>query len=210
MASYRRMFHFEIRHFPHLTRSINQTREQVDAIVRPWVAGESVILDDRRWSSERARLTIYEGPELTADQMGLGRSWGNVTRAGTDVTKQWLDEAERQAVLAPQGAVSPKTSVTQLEQEILVRCAVAPLAVVNVLELVNAQHPGWRVSDRVALAERSIWELLHVERVAMVRAAGEALEPVGKEAWESVLLTWSTWTPAEPMAGVLLELAPPS
>ena len=32
-------------------------------MVRPWVRGQVVELGERRWSPERAKLTIYEGPE---------------------------------------------------------------------------------------------------------------------------------------------------
>jgi hypothetical protein len=192
------MFHLELRHFPHIARALNLTREDLDArVLGPWVAGESIELDDRRWSSERARLTVYEGPELTLDQMGLGRSWGNVTRAGTDVTERVLAEAEQLAVQAPRGAVSPTSAVQQLEQEILQRCASREIAVTEVIDLVNELHPGWRVSDRIALVERSIWELLHVERIAMARSAVQGREPVDKPAWESVLFTWSTWAPGQ-------------
>jgi hypothetical protein len=192
------MFHLELRHFPHIARALNLTREDLDArILGPWIAGESIELDDRRWSSERARLTVYEGPELTLDQMGLGRSWGNVTRAGTDVTERALAEAEQLAVQAPRGAVSPTSAVRQLEQEILQRCAAGETAVTEVVDLVNELYPGWRVSDRIALAERSIWELLHVERIAMARSAIQRREPVDKPAWESVLFTWSTWAPGD-------------
>jgi hypothetical protein len=192
------MFHIELRHFPHIARALNLTREDLEArILGPWVAGESVELDDRRWSSERARLTVYEGPELTLDQMGLGRSWGNVTRAGTDVTELVLAEAEQLAVQAPRGAVSPTAAVRQLEQEILQRCASGEVAVTEVIDLVNELYPGWRVSDRIALAERSIWELLHAERIAMIRSAVPGREPVDQPAWESVLFTWSTWAPGQ-------------
>lgn len=201
------MFHLELRHFPHIARALNLTREDLDArILGPWVAGESVELDDRRWSSERARLTVYEGPELTLDQMGLGRSWGNVTRAGTDVTERVLAEAEQLAVQAPRGAVSPTTAVQQLEQEIIQRCASGQIAVTEVVDLVNERYPGWRVSDRIALAERSIWELLHVERIAMARSAVRGPEPVDKPAWESVLFTWSTWAPEQTPPIVLVRV----
>jgi hypothetical protein len=205
------MFHAEIRHFPHVARAINLTREELEAtIVVPWVAGESFELDDRKWSSERARLTVYEGPELTLDQMGLGRSWGNVTRAGTDVTKQVLAEAEAQAVRAPRGAVSPKSAIRQLEQAILERCAAGEVTFVEVIELLNGLHPDWRVSDRIALAEQSIWELVHANRVAMWRVGGDGRELIARSAWESVLFTWSSWAPADGQAqNVLLQLASP-
>ncbi len=95
------MFHVELRQFPHQTRAFNLTREQLDArILRPWVSDGAVELDDRRWSSERAKLTVYEGPELSPDQLGLGRGWANVTRAGEDVTARVLAERVSPAPVA--------------------------------------------------------------------------------------------------------------
>ncbi len=45
---------------------------------------------ERKWAPERAKLTIYEGPELRPDEIGVGRGWGNVTKYGTDVTGRLL------------------------------------------------------------------------------------------------------------------------
>jgi hypothetical protein len=203
------MFHVELRQFPHVARMFNLSRQELDArITRPWSAGDSIEVDDRRWSSERGRLTIYEGPELTPDQMGLGRSWGNVTRTGTDVSKQLLAEAERQSAQAPRGAASPKSAVQQLEQEILKRCASGPVAITDVVDLVNHRHPEWRVSDRIALAEQSIWEMLHQGRLAMSRVAADQRQGVDKEAWQTTLLTWTTWIPAQ-APDILFELSEP-
>ncbi len=73
------MFHVELRQFPHQARAFNLTRDQLEArILGPWVSGGSIELDDRHWLPDRARLTIYEGPHLAPDQLGMGRGWQNV------------------------------------------------------------------------------------------------------------------------------------
>ena len=44
------MFHVELRQFPHVTRSFNLTREELDAArAAPVGGGAAIELDDRRW-----------------------------------------------------------------------------------------------------------------------------------------------------------------
>jgi hypothetical protein len=173
------VFHVELRQFPHQTRAFNLTREQLDArIVRPWVSDGGVELDDRRWSSERAKLTIYEGPELPPDQLGLGRGWANVTRAGEDVTAQVLSERSQPA------------PVTELKLQAAERCACGPLPLARLVELAGERYPQARVSERLALCEQAVWELLHEGGVRLIRGGGT----VSREDWQGVLFRWEAWT----------------
>ena len=90
------MFHLELRQFPHVARVFNLTREDLDArFARPWVSGSTIEHDDRRWAPERAKLTIYEGPELRTDEIGMGRGWPTVGKTSQDVTETVLAEAQR-------------------------------------------------------------------------------------------------------------------
>jgi hypothetical protein len=172
------VFHIELRQFPHQARAFNLTREALEArIVGPWVAGGAVELEDRRWSSERAKLTIYEGPELSGDQLGLGRGWANVTRSGEDVTTRML--AER----------AQPTPVTELGRELRERCAYGPVPLRWLVELAGERYPRSRVSERLALCEQTVWELLHEGVVRLVRA-GVTVERPG---WQDVLLRWEAW-----------------
>jgi hypothetical protein len=173
------VFHVELRQFPHQARAFNLTREQLDAwIVKPWVSDGGVELDERRWSSERAKLTIYEGPELPPDQLGLGRGWANVTRAGEDVTAQVLSERAQPAPVA------------ELKREVVDRCAYAPLTLGRLVELTGERYPQSRVSERLALCEQATWELLHEGSVRLVRAGA----PVGRAGWQDLLLRWEAWS----------------
>ena len=173
------MFHVELRQFPHQTRAFNLTREELDArILGPWVSGGGVELDDRRWTSDRARLTIYEGPALTGDQLGLGRGWANVTREGEDATERLLAEAAH------------PPPVAELKRELVERSADGPLALGAVVELAGERYPQSRVSERLALCEQAVWELLH-EGAVQVTTAGA---PVAREQWQALLLSWATWT----------------
>jgi hypothetical protein len=72
----------------------------------------------------------------------------------------------------------------------------------QVMWLANAEYGGWRVSDRMALAEQAVWELLHQGRLRMLGADGDT--PVDPSQWERIVLSWETW--ADPRApSVLLE-----
>lgn len=173
------MFHVELRQFPHQARAFNLTREQLDArIVGPWVSDGGIELDERRWSSERAKLTIYEGPELAPDQLGLGRGWANVTRSGEDVTARVLAELAQPAPVA------------ELKRELLDRCAYGPVALRRLLELTGERYPHSRASERLALSEEAVWELLHEGSARLVRSGA----PVASADWEGVLLRWEAWT----------------
>jgi hypothetical protein len=165
------MFHVELRRFPHVARAFNLTQEELDErIVTPWVGGVPVQLDERAWEPAKARLSIYEGPEIRAVDMGLGRGWATATRAGANVTARVLEEA-RASVQRFKGALTRR------------------MTLVEVVALAAERHPQARVSDRLALAERAVWELLHEGRISLVGPAG----PVGRDEWGPTLLDWATW-----------------
>jgi hypothetical protein len=190
------VFHVELRQFPHVARAFNLTEEQLEArIVAPWVRGNTVRLDDRSWSPERARLKIYDGPELRPDEIGLGRGWASVTRTGTEVTAELLAEAA--------GPSTEGLTVEALKSELEAQCAAGRISVADVPSLVEDRHAALRASQRLALAEQAVWELLHQGRVRMLR--GDAV--LGPEEWEPILLAWGTWTDAT-SAEIQLEALP--
>jgi hypothetical protein len=175
-------FHVELRQFPNSARAFNLTDDDLRRrFVDPWIAGRAVELDERKWSPEKARLTIYEAPRLPTAQMGLGRGWANVTKEGRDVTAAVLAQAQS-------AATTPADEATEWVKAEVKRLPEASPQIV--LALVNARHPGWRPSDRLAVAERAIWELLHRGEVQL-RRDGELVDPAS---WEELILSWETWT----------------
>ena len=168
------MFHVELRRFPHVSRAFNLTDRQLDErFVRPWVAGAPVQLDERSWEPTKARLTIYEGAEVRSGDMGLGRGWATVTRDGEDVTARVLEQAS--------------ASVARFK-EVLARHGRMSLS--DVVALAGESHTAARVSDRLALAERAVWELLHEGRLTLNGVDG----PLARERWAAVLLQWESWS----------------
>lgn len=173
------MFHVELRQFPHQARAFNLTREELDArILEPWASGGAVELDERRWFPERARLTIYEGPHLAPEDLGMGRGWGNVTRDGSDVTERLLAE------------IAHPPPVAELKRELLARLDGGPLPLAAVVELTGEHYPQARLSQRIALGEQAVWELLHSGALLLVRAG----VPVAPDDWQPVLLSWEAWS----------------
>jgi hypothetical protein len=177
------VFHVELRQFPNVARAFNLEREELQArILDAWIAERTLDFDDRRWSPEKARLTIYEGPRVAPEEMGLGRGWANVTRSGEDVTDVVVEQARQRTGTA--------ASVEQFKRELEERAGAGGVSLEQVLSLSATQNPGRRVSEQLALAEQAVWELLHQRRVSIVRE-GEA---VPEDEWQLLLLTLGTWT----------------
>jgi hypothetical protein len=178
------VYHLELRQFPHVSRIFNLTRAELDTrFVRPWVAGSIIEHDDRRWAPERTRLKILDGPELGLDELGMSRGWASATKHSADVTDAVVAQARRGAESRPE-VESLKDAVDEV--------AASPIGIQDVMALAAAAHPTWRPSEQLALAEQTVWEMLHQQRLAMT-AAGE---PIAREQWQAVLLSWGTWTGA--------------
>ena len=175
------MYHVELRQFPHVSRAFNLDREALDTrFLKPFVAGELIEYDERRWGPEKTRLTVIEGPELGHVDRGWGRGWGMVTKRGRDVTELVLSEARR--------GVGARPEVEALK-DALSDAARSPITFPDAVAEAIARHPQWRASEQLALAEQAVWEMLHQGRLQM-RDGGR---PVAIEGWQPIVLRWSTW-----------------
>lgn len=175
------MFHVELRQFPHVAREFNLSDDQLERLVRPWVEGKVVEMGERKWAPERARLTIYEGPQLRPDEIGMGRGWSNATRSGQDVTARILQDAQSPAARPGE--------LADVKLRLLEACAQGPIEVRESVRLAGVLAPGARASERVALAEQAVWELLHTGNLRMLQDG----EEVTRDHWEPLLLSWATW-----------------
>ena len=175
------MFHLELRQFPHVARAFNLDREQLDArFARPWASGTVVRFEDRAWNPEKGRLTVYEGPEVRPEEMGMGRGWATVTKTSSDVTETIMAEAARS---------TETRSAVETFKAIVRGAARTPISFSEVIGLAAAEHPGHRASECLAMAERAVWELLHQGRLAISVDGSDA----APEAWEAIVLRWETW-----------------
>ena len=177
----RAAYHLELRQFPHVARIFNLSREELDTrFVRPWIGGTMIDHDDRRWAPERSRLKILEGPELRADELGLGRGWASASKSSSDVTDAVIAQARRGAEARPE-LEALKSAVHEV--------AAHPISFQDVMALAAAGHPNWRASEQLSLAEQAVWEMLHQGLLAMVVSG----EPVPQERWQALVLSWATW-----------------
>jgi hypothetical protein len=67
------------------------------------------------------------------------------------------------------------------------------------MALAVAEYPLWRASERLALAEQAVWELLHQGGLEISGPQG-LVEPAR---WQPIVISWSTWTDEGPDAFVL-------
>ncbi|HEY2161095.1 MAG TPA: hypothetical protein VGH24_07305 [Solirubrobacteraceae bacterium] len=154
------MFHVELRQFPHVARAFNLSREELGArILAPLEAGRRVELNEQRFSPEKVKVTVYEGPELAVEEMGMGRGWGNATKGGEDVTERVLAEA-RQAAESP-------PALEELKEAVAARAAGATLGYEELLEMAGRLAADLDANQRVGLVARAVWELLREKRVRL-------------------------------------------
>jgi hypothetical protein len=191
-------YHVEVRQFPNVARAFNLTRRQLDArIIATWLAGKSVEIDDRKFSPDRAKLKIIEGPALRTDEIAIGRGWANAERAGQDATKRIL--AGTSTGTASGGANAP---LEEFKTTVLDACTGQRLDLGGVVALAARRQARSRASECLALAEQAVWELLHQRRAVLFGTNGEA---VPHDGWEDVVLAWESWAPKGPA----LEAIPP-
>jgi hypothetical protein len=176
------VFHLELRQFPHVARAFNLTAEELHSrVVSPWVAGRPVELEDRRWAPDRAKLAIYQARELAGEEIGMGRGWGTVSRQGEDVTERLLAAAQAQ--------VDAPAELAEVKARLLASVGGRSLGLSHVVELMGEET--WRASERLALAEQAVWELLHEERLTLLRDG----TIVTRDGWQPLLLSWDSWAP---------------
>lgn len=190
------MFHVELRQFPHSARAFNLTAEQLrGSFLRPWVAGETIEWAEHKWAPDRAKLSVYEGPELRNDELGMGRGWANAARSGEEVTERVLAEQDQ--------AARGGEPLQALKAIAAVLCTREPVTLSVLPRHAAERWPLLRASECLALAEQAVWELLHERRVRLISDTAGVRAPVADERWRGELLAWSSWSAPEPGRGVL-------
>jgi len=177
------MFHVELREGPESARAFNLSDARLEAILVPWRRGEVVMLGEKHFEPAESELTVYEGRELRQDEIAMGRGWSAALKTGADVTADVL--AGR---TGGTGDGSPP-AVVKFKEDVLAQCGYGRIGLHQVVWLAGDRYPESRISDRLALAERAVWELLHEERLRMLGGSGE-VQPSG---WEAALLSWDSW-----------------
>jgi hypothetical protein len=216
------VYHVEFRQFPHNLCCFNLNDEELRAIVEPWVRGEWVELEERKWSPHQARLTILEGPELPLDRLSMGRGWRYAQRQSKDVTKRLLAQAKESASSATQASPQDPSPDRQnlgdsLALELLSRLADAPAPLSQAWRLASARYPDRSAPECLTLAEQAIRSLLHSRLIVLlhpaartadsVAGAGSAGGELGEQETERVLREVDSWTGEGESAGVRMHRA---
>jgi len=164
-----------------MARAFNLSADELTRrFLAPLVNGRELIYEDREWTARKTTVTVYEGPELPIEQMGMGRGWGNVQRSGTDVTERVLQHAREQTARHP--------ALDRLQERLAGRLSVGAIPIADVIGLAD-DLMGGRLSERLAVAELAVWEMLHHGRASLLED-GVTVEP---ERWQEVLLQSDSW-----------------
>ena len=100
------MYHLQLRHFPHNAWRFNLSREEVSELLAPWAHDKTIELGERRWSPERATLTVLEGPELPLQDLSMGRGWRAAERRSRDVTEELVESLSQELSHTPGAPLS--------------------------------------------------------------------------------------------------------
>jgi hypothetical protein len=192
-----RVYHFELRKFPHTLCRFNQSEQQVLALVVPWTREEWVQAGERKWNVNESKLTVLESPELTLQDMAMNRGWRNARRRGEDVTERILAKAReigaemRTAPGPPPAANTPAAAsasagaaqaaadaqmlADSLGLEVLALLDAGPASLARVWALAHERlSRGRPPSESLVLAERATRSLLQRGLVVLLRGAGDA------------------------------------
>ncbi len=103
-------YHVQMRSRRGLRRAwvFNLTEQRLrDEVVRPWLAGDLVVLGDFDWEPRKSELQILEGPELEGPDLAMGEGPNSANRTAENVTRRILDEATSGA---PRAQAEPAAS----------------------------------------------------------------------------------------------------
>ncbi len=183
------MFHVQLRSHREVARAFNLTAEQVTAsFLEPLRSGRRFEYGGKEWEPAETRIVVLEGRPLRTDELMLGRGWPSAERIGVDVTARLLQADGGVAPAA--GAGAGGTLLERLKDRVLGRVMAGPMEVREIVLITSELMPAALVSDRVGLAEKAVWELLHAG-VLELQIDGMAVSPDG---WREVLLAAGTWT----------------
>jgi hypothetical protein len=174
------MFHVELRHFPANFVRFNLSEVQLRTmILERWTREEWVEIGERKWNPQEAKITVLEGPEMSLDQMTMGRGWRNAQRHGRDVTEEILARTRQAQVAKPDSSTADlKLESDSLALELLAELGDRRLPLRRAWELA-----AWRIEERIpsrslALAEGAVYSLLRRGLIVILTgAAGEDHEP---------------------------------
>jgi hypothetical protein len=224
------VYHLELRQFPHVVRRFNLTEPELLVLAVPWAKEEWVEFGERKWNANQAKLAILEGPQLSLQQLAMGRGWRNAQRQSEDVTERVIQTLEAAPAAAAQGAVpgaatwaapSPSADLQLLADslglELLALLDDGPVSLSRAWRVAHERLAERPPAESLALAEQAVRSLLERRLVVLQTLAAtpgatggdaEAGErTVGEEPIEPSLRAIDSWAGGEQSAAVLLRRA---
>ncbi len=170
-----------------MTRAFNlQEQDVTSRFLGPLMSGRALTYEGQEWDPKKTRLTVLEGPELRREEIGMGRGWANAQRAGTDVTERLIARAREQTQRSP--------ALDRLKERIAGRIEAGPLPLRRVVALTEELMEGRRASERLAVAELAVWELLHERSLELGADQAPGGPPLPEPDWQRHLLAWESWS----------------
>jgi hypothetical protein len=138
-------FHIEVATGRQHARSFNLTEEELRrTVLDPWLSGRPVLLGDRKWTRDESELRIFEGPEMSNQDLAFGQGWANAQRSSQDVTATVLGGAteERRAGRGPATIVLHTDSAVQTLADIVSGHDTESVPVEEVRERIDGRDPA--------------------------------------------------------------------
>jgi hypothetical protein len=165
------MFHVEIREGMQVVREFNLNDQRLWLeFLAPLMADEEFSVEGHDFIPRQTRLTIYEGPELRSDQLGMGRGWQNVQRSASDVTARVLASAREHVAASDQTAAADATpskptpasaaAADLLRERLIGRLSAGPIAGHELLSIAAELMPDSAEIERLETVRQAVWALL--------------------------------------------------
>ena len=138
-------FHIEVATGRQHARSFNLTEEELRrTVLDPWLSGRAVLLGDRKWTRDESELKIFEGPEMTNQDLAFGQGWANALRASEEVTATVLGDATeaQRAGRGPATIVIHSDSAVQTLADIVSGHDTESVPIEEVRERIDGRDPA--------------------------------------------------------------------
>jgi hypothetical protein len=173
------MFHVEIRAGMQVVRKFNLTDRRLWLeFLAPLMADKEFSVEGHEFVPRQSRLTIYEGPELRPDQLGMGRGWQNAERSASDVTERVLartrEHVAANAQTAAADATPPPTtaaSVDLLRERLIGRLSAGPITGQELCSIAAELMPDSGENERLESARQAVWALLERDAAQLAPSA---------------------------------------
>ena len=204
------LFHLQLRRFPHSANAFNVSEARLHDVLLAWAAGRTVEVGERHWEPAQSTITILRGPQLSPDQLAMGRGWAAARRRSEDVTARMLARSSEEAAQTPAGTRAAVAG-DELASQLLALYAARALPLRDAWRMAGERRPDWYAGERLIAAEHAVRTLLAAGLVQLELASADAADAaegaegaegatgageqlVGAAAVDAILRDSATWS----------------